>query len=198
MATLRPNSASGQLSDPDSGCFSSHSNEAPGGWLEPHFGPSMTANGGIGGVGGVPMPMLIDSSSSPLSSSSSMSHHQQPQIQIPNNKLLAHTLENRKRVLHTLIREKTDTLVWIRVETNLNHSRSARRFWPFEITQLEKYDANFDGKISTWRKSQTCSKITQETQLEKSDTYSRRWNFLLGPNSSVFVILLTTLKRRTY
>ena len=111
MATLRPNSASGQLSDPDSGCFSSHSNEAPGGWLEPHFGPaSVAANGGIIGGGGVPMPMLIDSSSSPLSSSSSMSHHQ-PQ-QIPNNKLLAHTLENRKRVLHTLIREKTDTLVW--------------------------------------------------------------------------------------
>ena len=108
MATLRPNSASGQLSDPDSGCFSSHSNEAPGGWLEPHFGPaSVAANGGI--MGGVPIPMLIDSSSSPLSSSSSMSHHQ-PQ-QIPNNKLLAHTLENRKRVLHTLIREKTDTLV---------------------------------------------------------------------------------------
>ena len=111
MATLRPNSASGQLSDPDSGCFSSHSNEAPGGWLEPHFGPaSVAANGGIIGGGGVPIPMLIDSSSSPLSSSSSMSHHQ-PQ-QIPNNKLLAHTLENRKRVLHTLIREKTDTLVW--------------------------------------------------------------------------------------
>ena len=87
MATLRPSSASGgQLSDPDSGCFSS-SNET---WLEPQQAS-----------------MLIDTSSSPLSSSSSMSHPQQ----IPNNKLLAHTLENRKRVLHTLIREKTDTLV---------------------------------------------------------------------------------------
>ena len=104
MATLRPSPAStgGQLSDPDSGFFSS-SNET---WLgsDPQSATSTA--------------MLIDSASSPLSSSSSMlSHPQQNNISqnnqiIPNNKLLAHTLENRKRVLHSLMREKTDTLVW--------------------------------------------------------------------------------------
>ena len=104
MATLRPSPAStgGQLSDPDSGFFSS-SNET---WLgsDPQSATSTA--------------MLIDSASSPLSSSSSMlSHPQQNNSQnntnqiIPNNKLLAHTLENRKRVLHSLMREKTDTLV---------------------------------------------------------------------------------------
>ena len=99
MATLRPSPAStgGQLSDPDSGFFSS-SNET---WLgsDPQSATSTA--------------MLIDSASSPLSSSSSMLSHPQnnSQNQIPNNKLLAHTLENRKRVLHSLMREKTDTLV---------------------------------------------------------------------------------------
>ena len=98
MATLRPSPAStgGQLSDPDSGFFSS-SNET---WLGSDPQSTSTA-------------MLIDSASSPLSSSSSMSHPQNnsQNNQIPNNKLLAHTLENRKRVLHSLMREKTDTLV---------------------------------------------------------------------------------------
>merc|ERR1712223_281169 len=94
MATLRPSPAStgGQLSDPDSGFFSS-SNET---WLgsDPQSATSTA--------------MLIDSASSPLSSSSSMlSHPQQNNSQntnqiIPNNKLLAHTLENRKRVYYTV------------------------------------------------------------------------------------------------
>ena len=39
------------------------------------------------------------------------SHQQPPNATTNNTRLLAHTLENRKRVLQTLIREKADTLV---------------------------------------------------------------------------------------
>ena len=85
----------GQLSDPDSGCFSSSGNET---WFDPHNG-----HGGHQMLSGTTM------DSSPLSSSGSsmMSHPQSSN----NTRLLAHTLENRKRVLQTLIREKADTLV---------------------------------------------------------------------------------------
>ena len=50
----------------------------------------------------------------PVQQQTQMSHQQMPtpNMAVSNNtRLLAHTLENRKRVLQTLIREKADTLV---------------------------------------------------------------------------------------
>lgn len=95
----------GQLSDPDSGCFSSSGNEAwfdqgPAGQLHPQLMSTMDSSSPLSSSGSSMM-------SHPPTSNSAASSSMIPN----NNRLLAHTLENRKRVLQTLIREKADTLV---------------------------------------------------------------------------------------
>ena len=133
--------AGGQLSDPDSGCFSSSGNET---WFDQRglmtmdssplssSGSSMMSqmrvSSGAGDMGhcaqgpqvnGALLNPYQQTQMSQQMMSQQQHQHQQPSHNMVvgsttntnNARLLAHTLENRKRVLQTLIREKADTLV---------------------------------------------------------------------------------------
>lgn len=142
--------AGGQLSDPDSGCFSSSGNET---WFDQRglmtmdssplssSGSSMMSqmrvSSGAGDMGhcaqGPQVNGALLNPNQPQVNGALLNPYQQTQmsqqmmsqqLQQPshnmvagsttntnNARLLAHTLENRKRVLQTLIREKADTLV---------------------------------------------------------------------------------------
>ena len=126
----------GQLSDPDSGCFSSSGNDT---WFDQRGLLTMDSSP-LSSSGSSMMSQMRDRANGDMSQQQQMSQimsqqTHQPQNMAPNmapnmarnmapnmapnmatvaannTRLLAHTLENRKRVLQTLIREKADTLV---------------------------------------------------------------------------------------